>query len=194
MAVSGELSPGTAPIFMVTDDARQEQLMIGQRYRTLLFQVRTRFDAWELRGPGLRLPVFPGRDPGDTITARGSVTPGYWHLSVSGRAGSDSVTMPLSAGLAWVAFLPTAFPVWDEWMLFNALWLAMLLVPAGYWLGRVPGSRGLLYGGAAATVALFAFPLLIGGAPTQWSEWVGSACGYLAGAWLAHRLRSSVAG
>jgi hypothetical protein len=193
-AVSGTLPAGVAPIFMITDDARQEQVMIGQSYRTFRFQARTRFAAWELRDPGVRLPLFPGREPGDTITAIGRVEPGYWHLSVTSRAGADSVTLPLSAGLAWTTLVPSEFPVWDEWIVLNALWLALLFAPAGYWLGRIPGGRALLYGGATGALALLALPALVGGAPTQWSEWVGSASGFCFAAWLARRLRPPVTG
>ena len=50
VVVSGPRPTRSAPMFGVHDGAQEEQLFVGQHKRDLQFQIRTRFDAWDLRG------------------------------------------------------------------------------------------------------------------------------------------------
>lgn len=189
VAVSAARPRRAAPMFSVFDDRQREQLLVGQHRRDLEFHLRTRFDDWELRGIAIRLPFFPGNGPGDTVTARASITPGYWHLSATSGDQEQRVTVPLTMGLGWNTMVPAQLVIYNDWIVLNALWLALLIGPVAFWFTR-SGHRGAALSAMLAVAAVLALvPGLIGTAPTQRPEWIGTAAGIAIGALIALRIR-----
>ncbi len=189
VAVSGPRPGRSAPMFGVHDGAQEEQLFVGQHKRDLQFQIRTRFDAWDLRGLSMRLPFFPGSEPGDTVTVTASITPGYWTLSSHARSGDATATLPLTVGLGWVTMLPLPLSIYNDWIVLNAIWLALLIFPGAYWFARSARPMTLFFVGGMVAGTLALLPHTIGAAPTQLSEWIGTAIGVLLGAIFAFALR-----
>lgn len=175
--ISGPEPRRTAPIFSIVDRAHDEQMLIGQDRYALLLQVRTRFEQWEFRPLIARLAMFPGRAEGDTVNIEAGKEAGGLVLRASSASGRSEVRLPLTVGWGWAAMLPFRYPVQVEWLLFNPLWLAGLILPTGYWFGRAgPGAGGIATLAAIAT-GLLAIPLLSGVAPTVRVEWIGAVCG-----------------
>jgi ABC-type amino acid transport substrate-binding protein len=112
--------------------------------------------------------------------------------SHSGRRRSVEMALSPSFGwstLTWWRLQPNA-----EFLTLTAVWLGVLIFPAGYWAGCVRRPvRGL--GGVAATLVagLGVLPALTGYPPVHWSEWLGGSLGAALGwalRWLAAYLQS----
>lgn len=188
-AVSGSQPPGPAPIFLVADGHRPDQLLVAQDRRRLLLHLRSRFDSWEMRGVMAALPRFPGRTPGDTVQIVGGMIDRHLVFKVASDSGDKEVRLPLTVGWAWVSLAPFLFPVWNEWVVFNSLWLGVLILPAGYWLGRTEPRRGLLLAFLVVASGLFLGAKVTAAAPTSWYEWVGTGLGALWGWFRGFRSR-----
>lgn len=187
VVISGERPRRPAPIFSVFDDRQQEQFFVGQKRGDLVLGIRTHFDQWNFRGLSLRLPYFPGRNPGDTVTVRSEIRPSQWLLAAQSGATTDSVSLPLTLGLGWPAMLPFGYTIYNEWLVLNGIWMAVLLAPAAYWLGR-SGSRGAQLSGAGVVlVTLLVLPRMLGLTQTLATEWYGSAASVGLGLVLAVR-------
>ncbi len=179
--VSGPPPSGLAVIFGVTDSTRAVQLFLLQGRTILVFQVRTRFESWGLRELQVRLPFFPGRSAGDSASIEAGVS--ARRLTLLSRSGGreDMATLPLTVGLGWLTMLPFRLPVYLEWVLFNPIWLAGLVVPVGYWAGR---SRPRVAPGLLALLLLSGLggvPYLTSAAPTTGPEWIGAVIGAVLG-------------
>jgi VanZ like family len=179
--VSGPRPASTAAVFGIFDDLEQEQFMIGQDRSALRVHTRTAFEAWGLRGLLVRLPLFPGREPGDSLTVVAGVEGRAWVLRAISRGKSAEVRVPLTVGLGWTGLLPFRYPVADEWLVINPIWLGALVMPIGYWIGR--GARAIGIGLLAGVLVggLVAVPYLARAAPTTSPEWLGAALGMLTG-------------
>jgi hypothetical protein len=178
-----------APIFSVFDSLQKEQLLIGQKRGDLVLQSRTAFDRWELRGLSMRLPYFPGREPGDTVTIRAQIHPGAWVLTAQSADSTKQSILPLTAGLGWATMIFFPYTIYNEWLVLNGLWLGVLIAPAGYWLTHSASPRVLLGGFATAGATLLLAPLLFGIGVTLPNEWWGTAAGLLLGAGVALLVR-----
>jgi hypothetical protein len=112
--------------------------------------------------------------------------------SHSGRRRSVEMTLSPSFGwstLTWWRLQPNA-----EFRTLTAVWLGILIFPAGYWAGYVSRPVWGLGGVAATLVAgLGVLPALTGYPPAHWSEWLGGSLGAALGwalRWLAAYLQS----
>lgn len=181
VAVSGPRPPFTAPMFSVTDDQRERQILVGQDRRALRLEVRTRFDTWGLRGLAARLPLFPGRKAGDTVSVRAGIAERRWVIEARSGTEQQATTVPLTVGLGWVALLPIDYPVSNEWIVMNVVWLAALTMPWAYWLSRADPRRAIVWGIGLLGVACGLVPALTGAAPSTVAEWSGSATGGVLG-------------
>jgi hypothetical protein len=180
-AVSGPEPRRTAAMFGVFDQGEEEQLVVGQDRFALRFHARTRFEAWGLRELQIRLPFFPGRAPGDTVTVEAGVQALAWLIRATSREERAEVRIPLTIGLGWTGLLPFRYPIWNEWVLLNAIWLAMLVLPVAYWIGRASPIPGFILLACLLVCGLMAAPYLIRAAPTTRTEWVGAVLGALLG-------------
>jgi hypothetical protein len=182
--VSGPAANRATPIFSVYDDSEREQLFVGQFGRVLWLHLRNRFESWEFRGLTVRLRNFPGWTPGDTV----SVEAGLHNHEVVLRARSGNeqaeVRVPQTVGLGWTSMLPSRFPMAEEWLLVNPVWLAGLMLPVGYWFGRAAPWRGLGLTALTLSIGLALVPLVADTAWTTRPEWMGAAAGAVLGwAW-----------
>lgn len=185
--VSGPPSRRAAPIFLATDGVRSDQMFVGQDRRALWLHLRNRFDAWELRGLIVRLPLFPGRTPGDTVRIEAGIGDHTLFLRASTSRERAEVRLPMTVGWGWSTIMPFRYPVYNEWLVMNPLWLGCLIIPVGYWLARARPGAGLAITTGTLVVGLALVPLLTGNAPTTRVEWIGGLCGVAlgcgAGAW-----------
>lgn len=179
--VSGPRPASTAAMFGIFDDLEQEQFMIGQDRSALRVHTRTAFEAWGLRGLLVRLPLFPGREPGDSLTVVAGVEGRAWVLQAISGGKSAEVRVPLTVGLGWTGLLPFRYPVADEWLVVNPIWLGALILPIGYWVGRGAGATGIGLLAGVLLGGLVAVPYLARAAPTTSPEWLGAALGILTG-------------
>jgi hypothetical protein len=131
----------------------------------------------------------------DTVALRGVVDDRRLAVEVERHSRRTRAELPLTPGLGWTFVLPTevALDTGAAWA--NALWLAALIAPAGWWLGlsmtstRATARAGLV---TLATIAatLLLIPQVLGAAPSTWWEWSGSVIGAAFGWALGKRARA----
>ncbi len=191
-AVSGAEPRRAAPMFSVCDDQGEEQVFVGQDRIALWLHLRNRFESWELRGLVVRLPFFPGRAAGDTVTVEAGLAEHALVLRAVSATQRLETRLPQTVGWGWASMLPFRYAIWDEWLLFNPLWLAGLILPVGYWFGRGSPWAGLAVTAVALVAGLALVPLIADAAPTTRPEWAGgvggAALGWAVGLW-SRRLR-----
>jgi VanZ family protein len=194
-----------APIARVEDGADREILMLGRAGHELVFRLRLRATTLRLETPAFALAhAFqsgPGIDPEslDTVESLSAgLKRGRVQLVARSATASAARTFELSPAVAWSFFLP-----WDYWFGPNSVWisyvwLATLLLPAGYWgaiAAHEPAHRWFLIGAAGVIAsgvefipALFTMPPASG-----WS--FAAAFGGVAAGWALSILaeRSGVA-
>ncbi len=189
--VSGAEPRRTALMFGITDDREEDQLFLGQDRIALLLHLRNGLESWGLRELIARQPQFPGMTPGDTVTIEAGVADRALVIRTRSGARQLNTELPLTVGLGWSALMPFRYPVYDEWTLFDPLWLAGLILPVGYWFGRAAPRAGLGLTILALVTGLALVPLVAHAAPTTRAEWVGAlagaALGWAAGVWSRRR-------
>jgi hypothetical protein len=175
--VSGPQPRRTALMFAIADDQEEGQVFLGQDRIALLLHLRSAFEAWGLRELIARQPLFPGMTPGDTVTIEAGMA--NRALTIRSQSGTRQLTteLPLTVGLGWSSLVPVRYPVFNEWVLFNAVWLAGLIVPTGYWAGRWSPGRALVLLMVVLVGGLVAVPYLTAAAPTTRPEWIGALLG-----------------
>lgn len=182
--VSGQSVPGWAPVFELLG-SHGPVLAVVAVGGDLAFQAPARAYALRLRRPGIRLPgALPdsaGRGVRLAAGERRDTLWGAWWTSQS----SERRLQALGPSLGWSLLIPFDYAYGSEVHLLTGLWLAGLLLPAGYWAARQarvrpgPALGGLLLAGLGLV------PLLGGYPPVHWSEWVAGATGLAAG-WATH--------
>ena len=177
--VSGRTTGRPAPMFFVSDQRGKEQVFLGQDRRALGLHIRNRFESWGLRGLDVRLPLFPGREPGDTVLIEAGLDDRTLLLRAVTARERAEVRLPQTVGWGWAAMLPFRYAVWHEWTVVNALWLASLTLPLGYWLGRASPLAGLLLSLLAVGLGLTLIPFMAHAAGTAMFEWIGGLSGAL---------------
>jgi hypothetical protein len=168
-------------MFSINDDLQDDQVFIGQDRAQLWFHLRTTFENWGLRGLILRLPSFPGRLPGDTLTVEAGLRGHSWFLRATAAAGQAEARLPLTVGLGWTTLLPFRYPFWDEWVLLNAVWLAGLVLPAGFWAGRTDPALGAIVMVGVVVLGLAVIPRWAEAFPSLPTEWLGASIGAAVG-------------
>ena len=196
-AISGPPTTRLAPIASVFDEGQQEVILLGQRGTDLIFRIHTRAWSLGLRGPALSLPGVLPSDSGRPLTLSGRLHDGYLEATADTGSGPTTRVLALSPSFGWSLLLPFenyAFGLNVRWL--TALWLAGLLLPAGYWTARSVAAGGsplvgplprsprllgpFLLGlpiaiGLAGVAAWFRLP------PVPWSEWAAAIAGAGAG-------------
>lgn len=186
--VSGVAPNDPAPIASVFDELQQEIFVLGQAHGDLILRVRNGLAAAELGGQMVRMPDFPGREPGDTVRITGGIVHNHYLLRAESRAGNLEQRIPFSAGWAWTGLMPFHHQIGPEAPLVTALWLGLLMLPAGYWLGVGSGTPFRLLGlGLVVFLGLAGATSWAGLPVAAWSEWAGSAAGAVLGWALGKR-------
>jgi len=197
----------TAGIVRIADAEAREILLLAQSDADLLFGVRTGAETLRLRPMRYRLRhVFgPGSMcalTGDTILLQARYTREAVFVRAAARGGIAEETIVPSASQGWRLFMPmdTYIDSGVQGAAFTAIWLFILMVPAGYWglfaAREIPlenaraNATAVVFVLAVLTIALAAIPRVFGLAPVRAWEWVaaigGAAAGASAAAILAH--------
>lgn len=201
VAVPDGPTPGLAPIVSVFDREQREIVLLGQAGRDLVFRLRSHAFDLRLRPPAIRVPhAFPEAG-GDTLRLAGRLSGRTLEAEARGSGPVRRAALDLSAQWGWSLLLPMRYYLGPEERWLSALWVAVWLVPIGYWTRR--GRAGLigptaLAAAFAAGVGLLAIPLAFGLRAPGWREWLAAPAGLLVGWCLARaaeqpdeRLRTS---
>ena len=189
----------TAGIVRIVDADLREIVLLAQDDADLLFGVRSGAELLRLRPIRYRLRHVFG--PGSTcalvtdtilIEARYTRAAVFVRAAARGRIAEDTIAPNVSQG--WRLFLPmqTYVDSGGQGAALTAMWLFILMMPAGYWalfaargfrLGNVPvNATAVVFVLAVLTIAFVAVPGLFGLAPAHAWEWMAAIGGAVAGA------------
>ena len=202
------LEGGTDARLEILADGAPMRAVVGQNGADVLLRVHLRASDARLRGPTLRITDALGAARGgasrDTVTARAHVSRRLLRVESIANGSSQVRELALGPHLGWSFLLPgrTGLPPMIR-AAADALWLAFLLLPVGYWAGRSmrraddPDRKapltGLGLGTAALIVGLWAIPAAIGVTPAPPLAWaLAAAClfvGWMAAGWTYRRTR-----
>jgi hypothetical protein len=199
-------APGIAPIVRVADSSQREIMLLAQRGPDLLFGVRTGAAVLRFRPPVFSLPdVFQAAtsvDGGirpDTLTVIAHLS--AHEVSMDARARTRYYRrIPVSSALGWTMLLPFQWFIEGTRaeLVVSAIWIASLLLPIGYWLGRAirfPHARdatiirltALAIASMFLYVGLIVVPQAFGVNPASPIDWLAALAGILSGVVLAPR-------
>jgi hypothetical protein len=202
---SGSEQP-IAPIVRIADAGEREILLLGQAGSGLVFGMRTGASVLRLRPPLFAvadiLPSAAGGSSGlatDTITVRARYSAREVVVKTLSRTSHDR-RIAITASLGWTMLLPFQWFIAGTNSEFaaSAIWIACLLLPIGYWGGRIVQFRrtraamrarliGLLSTLALLYVGLVTAPHEFGLTAASPGYWLAALIGILAGAGLAAR-------
>jgi hypothetical protein len=94
---------------------------------------------------------------------------------------------PLSPSFGWSLLTWFRYAYGQEVRVITMLWIALWLVPVGYWAALAPGQRRFRAMALLLLVAagLALVPLVAGYQPVHWSEWAAALAGVAVG-WAGH--------
>ncbi|HEV2670474.1 MAG TPA: VanZ family protein [Gemmatimonadales bacterium] len=122
-AVAGPWPPGLAPLLTLFDDRRREVLLLAADRGEWVLRVRTRAAAWRFDRPDLRVAAPQPGSSGDTVLLHVAATNGHYAI--------NDIERGFTAGQGWALLqYPEHLPLQEG---VNAVWIAALLVPAGFW-------------------------------------------------------------
>jgi len=197
----------TAGIVRIADADLREILLLAQNDADLLFGVRTGAEMLRLRPMRYRLHHVFGPNStcgymGDTILlqARYARTGVFLRAAARGTVTEETIAPNVSQG--WRLFLPAQTYIepgsWSATL--TAMWLFILMLPAGYWGFFIAPDTQVGKARATATPAVFVLAILMiafVGAPALFGipkvrpwEWMAALGGAVAGATMAMRARS----
>ena len=194
-AITGSPPSELAPIVSVFDGGSREIFLLGQRQDEAFFRLRTRVTDLRFRPPAIGIPHAVPTMPGESLTISASYTRGrYWlRLEVGGRVSER--TLDATPNWAWSFLMPFgnyALGMYAPWL--TALWVAGLLLPIGYWSGRIGTAIGLVGAGITVGLTLALVPVCCELPPIHLIEWASAALGLIlghAGGRLSLRHRTS---
>jgi hypothetical protein len=181
-------SPTAAAILRVVDGAQNEIVSLGGDRDRAIFHARTRGAAMGFPAYRFALDsVFTLAAPSEVHLA-GAFAPSGATIRSSSSGRSRRLDARLGPSSGWRLFIPLRYyddgsPVTDT---IGAVWLALLLVPAGFWISRSTMSALLLV--PAVSGALLICPLLFRTAPPSILEFLACAAGIGIGAWARTRI------
>jgi hypothetical protein len=190
VGISGNIRPveHRAEILRI-GNARSEAMMLGQQESAIVFRAYTRAEHLRIRSPLIALPLKAmtgGRadedSPGElTISARS--TPRKIELTAVDGADTVSVAVRRTIGLSWTLLSPWEVAVGPHWWPANAVWLALLVMPASFFASRArlashpPGALGGSGAVVTMVVVLGVVPCVIGLSHSVTGEWGGVISG-----------------
>jgi hypothetical protein len=203
VVIEAEITPGAPPdgfapiVRLATGDV--VHLALGQTRDSIAFIPALRSRMMGFRTIAIRVPVPAGMP---WLHVVGAVEPAALRVTAAGEAGRFERRVPLTASLGWALLLPVRATIGPWSSIASAGWLAVLLVPAGYYAvaasdvkaGRSwPRRRRVRYlwvaPPAAIVLGLGLVPAWLGIAATAWTDWVAAGTGVGVGAIVYHVLR-----
>ncbi len=185
-ALAGPPISALGPLFSIYDGEQREIILLGPDRDDLVFRYRTRATALRLDQLDLRLRDGM-RDilEGDTIAVRADVSARGTCLAINAarRCG-----LGYSIGRGWgLLYYAEALPAWLKGAL-DLAWLAVLVLPVGFWMRRTWESAVAT---AVVALALLLVPRTTVLLPSSFVELLGVATGWGAGMYLGLRVRRS---
>jgi hypothetical protein len=186
-AMPAALSNEVAPVARIADDRQREIAMLGLRRGDFVFRVRTVAATLRLRPLtfALTIPARESTDQTSALTASGQYRRNTVRLRIADSQSVITDQIAVSPALGWALFVPF------QWFIrsgmheeaLECLWVALILVPFGYWAGRWSAQSG--WGTARAriiaagcleillvTAGLVGLPLLLGLASVSLAEFL----------------------
>ena len=161
--------------------------LLRQEGTGLYLSIPTRSLQLRLRAPTLALQrAFP-QDPGVQVLLHPVEMQRRLRLSSSFEGLTQTSEVQLSPAQGWMLIAPFGISLDRHEPLVTGLYLALFLLPLGYWAahsGAVAGALGVLAG--ALGLGLGLLPFWFGFLPVPWSEWAAALAGVAAG-WALYR-------
>jgi VanZ family protein len=188
-----------APIVRVADDRQREIVLLAQDGTNMVFEARTGASVLHLRPPFFVLPaVFTSTslvdgDAADTLSLSAQYVTRAVRLSAQSGRAANAQMIPVSSSLGWTMFLPFRWYIGATRpeRIFGVIWIAGLLVVAGYWGAGLIGvstvdrriawvtpfavAVAVLYIGLALVPKLFGLPVALPG------DWLAAVAGIALG-------------
>jgi Concanavalin A-like lectin/glucanases superfamily/VanZ like family len=179
-AVAAAPVPTETPLVTLHDAVRNELLLVATEGDDVLFRLRTRAAAAELDSPALRARgIMRGLGPGDILAMTVSRAGRTYCVGVNERSMCG---LGFTLGMGWSFFAYSQVAAGWPHTALNAVWMAALLFPFGFWLR--PRRESLL--GALVLAAGAMLPCTLGNLSASTPEIGAAAVGILAG-WTAAR-------
>jgi len=214
MTVSARVTTGSLPrqlavVAIAFAPDHGELFALGQRERDLVFRVRLNADRIRLRAPSATVPnAFPfvppwpasTRFPSDTLELAGGVRDRMLYAQATGGGTPARREVALVPTLGWSLFLPFRYSFGPELPVLTSLWVAGLLLPAGYWGARAsrgneggagpsPARREWAWLALTVVIGLGVIPAVAGLHAARWWEWSAAVAGAAGGWALTSRAR-----
>ena len=182
-----------APIVNLGPVEKPRVVMLGENGNHLAFRVDLRSQLLRLRNPAVVVPnaFSTASRARDSIRIAGSITRNRALRAEAGHAGmGQAQTLVLHPFLGWWLLLPMDLVHTSRADLFSGLWVAMLLLPTGYWSacavwGDEPRRRALtrtvVLSTCAALGGVALVPLLLGFPLPPAPVWGGAVFGMMLG-------------
>jgi hypothetical protein len=123
-----------APLVTLHDAERHEILLLAARGEDLLFRVRTRAAAANLDSPAILAPgALTGLRPGEGLTIAVSRVGRRYCVEANSRS---TCGLGFTLGMGWAFLAYTQMP--PGWIpaALNLAWMAVIVLPVGFWLRR----------------------------------------------------------
>jgi hypothetical protein len=185
--VSGQNRASWAPVVEVRTRARTV-LGVEALGRDLVLEAPARSQLLRLRRPMLRLrgalPSRPGTPAEIAAGFRPDTLWGVW--SREGRMGRS--VQVLGPSLGWSLVTPVRYAYGRGVRIITGVWLALWLLPVGYWSARASDGRrrGMWLPALVLPAGLGLVPGLLAYPASHWSEWLAGLTGLGLG-WAAWR-------
>jgi VanZ family protein len=184
-ATAGEPTAAVSSVFSIFDVEQREILVIGQRGTDLFFRYRTRSARLGLRSPSYVLPHAFELPSGEHVRISVSRDRGVISLKTVSAAGVAGRGQSVTPACGWRLVSPFDAPIGPRAPFLDAIWIAILLCPTGYWLGRgTTATRAAACGGLLLVLGTGLLPLVFGLPRAGAVEWIAGVVGLTASAWV----------
>lgn len=183
-AVAGPQASGLAPLFSIYDERGREIFLVGPDRWDLVSRYRTVAISRGLHQPSLRLPdaMKPFQD-GDTLAVSVWKEGRRYCIELSMIRNCD---LGFTVGSGWSLLIDGNLIPAEMTTVVNAVWVAVLLIPVGFWRGAELSS---IAGGFLILLAVGIGPMFTGLLTTPLAEWIGAGAGIGTGMLLRSRTR-----
>ena len=181
-------APPAEPVHLLQIADRHSTTLVGldQERADALFFVRLRASDIGLRSPRFRLRNAIPTVAGVVAHVSGWRGRAMIRLDVTGAGRERRVDRRVSAHWGWAMLAPTVYSI-DDWEPYlTATWIALLVIPLGYWCTAAGGGpAGRLFAipmfALAALAMLIVAPTTFGLSPGGVNEWLGVVAGGVIG-------------
>jgi hypothetical protein len=186
-ATAGQPTLNLCSGFSIFDGEQREMLVVGQQGVDLFVRHRTHAAAAGLRSPSFVFPGVFAVPPGEPIRISLSFDRGLISVTTTTSTKTDFRTARVTPAWGWSLVSPFDASIGPHAQLWSGLWLAILLFPTGYWMGRgISAPMAAIVGGLLILVGTGLTPLLFQFPPARPWEGIAGATGLVV-AWCVGR-------